>query len=271
MTARHRAEHTVGGYVRCWADGIDSVGDGTLALASVFGRKRDYQRKHQAIDQLETGNAFSTEDGRFPAAETDNFPVGIEDLSRLERLLEPAEVVREAFRGISVSNRHAIYLLRDPQPIFIPAMLLIQALLIRAGLGRWLFVPNSVDLMALPGSTADGAMEIFVGSELKKQQITDAALRTLAWLAHSSAAKRAWSGVLWHGRQGRIDLDLPPVSLDCWVAGIVTKSGLLVSELRAVEVDYRLNATTLDVRFGGRRQDRSVPAFTPRARMPDVL
>ncbi|MCA9181953.1 MAG: hypothetical protein KDA51_10890, partial [Planctomycetales bacterium] len=180
MSAGPRTER----YVRCWADGIERQGDGTLVLATIFGRKRDYQREHQSIELLETGNAFSTDDGRFPAAETDNFPVRIEDVSRLERLLEPAEVVREAFRGISISDRHAIYYLRDPQPIFIPAILLIQALLIRAGLGRWLFVPNSIDLMALPGPAEDEAIGVLVGSELKKQQITDAALRTLCWLAH---------------------------------------------------------------------------------------
>ena len=252
----------------CWIDGFTFDHDNDLAVSCLQGKQGAYSSESRPFISFAKASVFDVDDGRFPAAETVNMPLAIPDLSRLECLLRPQPIVRSVFPKIQVSGRHAIFLFRGRTPVMVPAVLLINALFARSNLLKWLLVPNSVDILALPGESSDGARVVEVGTALRQEQMTDASYRTLAWLAHHEDARRAWSSVLMNALEGKIDLILPQVRFDCWLRGTITPWGVLASSISSVEVGIAASSEQVRVIHGVGRMERVIPAYVPRPRSP---
>lgn len=256
------------GSTLCWIDGITGGDDRDPALLCHRGRQGAYVTELRPFLSLERSSVFDVEDGRFPAAETLNMPLSIPELSRLEPLLRPQPIVRSVFPQLRIAGRHTVFMVRGATPVFLPAALLISALLARSNLMKWLLVPNSLDILAIPGARTKDELVLEVGTALRLEQMSDAAYRTLAWLAHNDDARAAWSSVLFGALAGRIDIRLPRVRLDCWLRGTVTPWGVLASSLSGVDIGIGTPSQRVRVIYGVGRMERVIPAYVPRPRSP---
>lgn len=252
----------------CWIDGFADSAEDALALRCLQGKQGAYGVESRPFTSIGKTSVFDVDDGRFPAAETLNMPLTIPNISRLERLLRPQPVVRSVFPKLPATGGHTVFLVRGATPVMLPAALLISALFARSNLLKWLLVPNSLDILALPGDSEGDLRVLEVGAVLRNEQMTDAAYRTLAWVAHNDDARRAWSSVFFNALEGKIDMALPKVRLECWLRGTLTPWGVLASGLSSVEVGVGTPLHQLRVVYGASRLERVIPSYVPRARSP---
>jgi hypothetical protein len=185
---------------------------------------------------------------------TSSMRLRVADLSQLSPLLEPGKLLRPLVPAAR-HTKHAVYVTpQEGMRVFVPAALLLPELWMwTAGALQALLTPNSLSLY-LSRSGADGQMHVQASGLLSRLGPSDTTLRRLCWLAQCGDAQASWSSVLTFAHDGALRLRLPRASLDAWARGVELSTGVLISELWAVNLSFDLPQIDCEVSIAGMRQ-----------------
>lgn len=231
-----------------WIDGWSRARNG-LALRVLCVTEAGYRYDDVSVDELRSVPACNP--NLYPRAATRCVGFTIDDLSRLDRLINPGELAAQLRRELA-NTRHAIFALEmEEGRIYIPAILLLRELwLWSAPAQELLLTPHSLDLHIGRRCVKDGKAFSSATTDFcpRSRGVTDK--RRLAWLAQSEDARRSWRSVLTFANQGKLDVLLPRASLRGWAWGIDLAPGLLVNSIQAAYMTFDLPEPDLPIRIG---------------------
>lgn len=233
-----------------WIDGWSWSNSGLVLRALCCAQSRCRFDEARAS---ELSLASACDPRHYPRAATRCTGFQIDDLSRLDRLVDPGELAGLLRRDL-VNTRHAIYRFQTNEGrIYIPAMLLLREL--------WLWSEPALNLLLTPHS-----LDLYVGRRCvdngKAYSSVDKVFcstghgvktqRRMAWLSQSEDARRSWRSVLTFAHQGKLDVLLPQASLRGWAWGIDLAPGLLVNRILSPYLTFDIPEPDLQIRIGPR-------------------
>lgn len=222
-----------------WLDSVfrDRSGQWVLdALSVQNGRAVKFQIP---LSQGIGGDMFTLDPWSQLQADTFFQEVSI-PLERGQRLINPCPIVRNIWRGLPVSDKHAIFRFEvGEQAYLIPALFLISRLFLgNKSVGKYLLQPGMLETFVDPAPIQkDGTLNIRLPPHIPSTSCSEGLARTLAWLAVERSAEQAWRSVWFKMSAGRIDLDLPAASLHGRLGGVVIDNMRLVTWSREVTVN----------------------------------
>lgn len=222
-----------------WVDGWTTVrGRNRLRLWCIEGGRLEAHKEGGGV--LQVARAYE------PSVMSQSLAGGnesfeIENLSRLERLIKPANLTTQLIPGMRC-NDHAVTVVRTRRgAIYVPMLLWIQVLWLRSlAWTEQILRPQSLDMAVPPAERVNGKLVCRVSPEFLGMQPSEDRLRRVAWLATSEDARKSWNSVLSSAYDGRLDMKLPPVRVSGWAWGRRVGGGLAACELMSVGVEFSL-------------------------------
>jgi len=223
-----------------WLNNIFRDEDGIWKINCVFKEKTGFEKKHVQIESIPS-QIIDTDDFHFHRISTRAQPFSCYDLSKAELLMFPEEIIGKFVPDNMRSLHHAIYKMGDEErPVYVPAFLLIRSLFTGSKLlDRCLMWPGAVDLLGINMPESD---EVYIkGSSLMRTlDMTGRFSRLMAWMLTRKDARKAHASVLEFARYGKIDMELPEISISGWARGIEVGKGILAVSLNALDICYPL-------------------------------
>lgn len=214
-----------------WFDGVsrDELGHWVLeALALTNGnlvRRRVPFSESFGMDMTSLGQWSQMRAETF--IEEANFFLG-----NGQRLMDAGAVVRNIWPGLAVSDRHAVFRFDVGEKIYlIPALFLIGRLFLSVrSVAKYLLQPGMFESFIDPAPIVkNGEVHLRLPPHISVNQCSEGLARAMAWLAVDRSAERAWRSVWFNAMSGRIDLDLPAVTLHGRFGGIEVDGMRLVT------------------------------------------
>jgi len=154
-----------------------------------------------------------------------------------QRLLDTGAVIRNLWPGLSVSDRHAVFRFDVGEKIYlVPALFLIGRLFLSVrSVAKYLLQPGMFESFIDPAPIVKkGEVHLRLPPHISVNQCSEGLARAMAWLAVDRSAERAWRSVWFKAMSGRIDLDLPDVTLHGRFGGIEVDGMHLITWAREV-------------------------------------
>lgn len=140
-----------------------------------------------------------------------------------QRLLDTRPIVRTLWPGLQVSDRHAIFRFDVEGRVYlVPALFLIGRLFLTVrSVAKYLLQPGMFESFVDPAPVIeDDLVRIRLPPHLSVNQCSEGLARTMAWFAVDRSASKAWRSIWFKGVGGRIDLDLPTLTMSGRLGGV---------------------------------------------------
>jgi len=248
-----------------WLDSVIRSTDGTWCTKGFFRDGEGFIPQEQPYSSLPSEVVKNSGD-RFENVRTTEKKFTWYDLKAADPLVYPRELLESFAKDIPITDGHTIFSIGDEEPFYVPAALLIRALFMGSRLlDRYILIPNAVDLLGFVNST-ENEIEIKTTRDVKALDLSGRFARTLAWMLTQDDGKKAHASVLKNAYEGKICLDLPSISMAGWAYGIQVGNGLLVTELKGLDVKFPLTQDTISIQVG--KTTKQFTKYEPSVKSP---
>lgn len=248
-----------------WLDCFKRDSGGDWRVSGIMDDPSGYTKESLSVSSIPSEIIqINSRSYRSHTIRTTLHPFSWFDLTKSDRLLYPLDVLQKFSPGVPLSDSHAIYKIGDEYPVYVPAFLLIRALFMGSSLlDRFLLVPNAPEMLGIALKSCD---EVYVKTSRSVRTVDLCARlsRVLTWMLTKDDASKAHASILNYAREGRIDIDIPKVSMSGWAYGIDIGVGLLATEISALDIHYPLPLTRITVQV--KNKIKSFPSYEPPVR-----
>ena len=247
-----------------WLDGIVRDADNRWKTKGLFRARHGVQMIAFPVSKM-PASVVDTRARYSYRTDTRAMPFSWPDISLFEELIYPSELLKSIREEYPFSDRHAIYKNTEDN-IYIPAALFIKALFMgNKLLDRILLIPGVLDTVGQVRTT-DSEIYLVPSCFVRSVEMSNRNMRTIAWLHLNQDARNAHASILRSAKQGNIGLDLPRVSIDGWLLGIQTKTGLLATELFQLDIRFPIKQKRIIYTAGKRTLE--CPSYQPPVKSP---
>lgn len=219
-----------------WFDGMSRDESGSWVLEALAMDNGSLARRR--IPFSESFGMDMTSLGQWSQMRTQTF---IEEASIFlgggQRLLDAGGVIHSLWPGLPVSEKHAVFRFDVGEKIYlVPALFLIGRLFLSVrSVAKYLLQPGMFESFIDPAPIVkNGEVHLRLPPHISVNQCSEGLARAMAWLAVDRSAERAWRSVWFKAMSGRIDLDLPDVTLHGRFGGIEVDGMRLITWAREV-------------------------------------
>lgn len=245
-----------------WIDGVRSLSGSQVILDALCCRGFKTERSPINLITAMKGPLVDERASFYRERDTDMVLLQNRSLSECETCADPRDLLEPLSHGIRPSKRHHVYRFDGDPVVWIPALLLIRALFAGSRVTeKVLMCPNGVDFLG-SAQLVDDAVEIVPGPLYSNPGRYAALPRLIAWTQTCADARQSHASVLHAASSGEISLRLPDARMTCWVRGLRTDGGLLVTEVNAVDLRFPIPADQIVL-----TSDKEVqcwPSYEPR-------
>jgi|GEM_PF-6595930 len=235
-----------------WIDRPEQIGRTEWGVHCLQSEKHKLTDAMEPLPAILKRPAIDENSALFDRRHTLARPIQCLDLRRAEPILYPEELLASLHPALSITPNHVIYKVGDEKPVYIPAILLIQALFTGSRLlNEHLMRPMAPDLLGIATSDGD-ALYVDTARSVKSTHVNGRIARLVAWLLTAKDARHSHASVLANARDGKFALDLPKASLGWWVRGFEMEVGLLAFELNAVDLRFPIAQSTIILQAGSK-------------------
>lgn len=160
-----------------------------------------------------------------------------------QRLMDARAVICKLWPGLPVSDRHAVFRFDVGERVYLlPALFIIGRLFLSVrSVAKYILQPGMFESFIDPAPiVGDGMVQIRLPPHISVNQCSEGLARVMAWLAVDRSAERAWRSVWFEAMNGRIDLDLPAVTLHGRLGGVEVDGMRLVTWCRETTANTAL-------------------------------